>query len=123
MTGSLQVNKKDGKYYIYLSWNQGGTRKQKCIGTGLSAKGRNKRKAEAALQQALTEWQDKIVEDQPDIFFSDYLTTWPSDIKNTVQPTTYSNYRIVVDGIFRPYFAERGNACVQNFSKNKKDET
>lgn len=115
MTGSIQINKKDGKYYIYLSWKQGNKRKQKCIGTGLPAKGRNKRRAEAALQQALTEWRDRIVEDQPDIFFSDYLTTWLSDIKNTVQPTTYSNYRIVVDGVIRPYFAERG-IRLQNLS-------
>ena len=113
MTGSLQVNKKDGKYYIYLSWKQGGTRKQKCIGTGLSVKGRNKRKAEAALQRALREWQNKIIEDQPDIPFSDYLTTWLADIKNTIQPTTYSNYKMVVDGVIRPYFQSRGVSLQQ----------
>ena len=46
MTASLQVSKKDNKYYIHLQWRQNGKRVQKCIGTGLSAKDNNKRKAE-----------------------------------------------------------------------------
>ena len=53
MTASLQVSKKDNKYYIHLQWRQNGKRVQKCIGTGLSAKDNNKRKAEKSGRQKL----------------------------------------------------------------------
>ena len=113
MTASLQVNKKDGKYYIHLNWKQGGKRMQKCIGTGLSAKGRNKRKAELAMQNVLMEWQSKIVEDKADMLFSDYMAVWMADVKNSIQKSTHSNYKTVVDGVLRPYFEAQGVSLME----------
>ena len=60
MTASLR--EKNDRYHVVLSWNQNGKRKQKSIATGIPVKGNNRRKAEAAKKEILSEWECKVSE-------------------------------------------------------------
>ena len=73
MTASLQISKKDNKYYVHLNWKENGKRKQKCIGTGLSASGNNKRKAQKMREEILREWESKLSQESTDITFAAFL--------------------------------------------------
>ena len=110
MTASLQVSKKDNKYYIHLQWRQNGKRVQKCIGTGLSAKDNNKRKAEKMMRDTLAEWEAKITVNYENIAFSEYLRRWLEEIRHTLEESTYENYKGVIQTSIAPFFdAERIN--------------
>ena len=61
MTASLRINKKDNKYYVHLNWKEDGKRKQKCIGTGLSASGNNKRRAQKCGTQSCASGKGKFL--------------------------------------------------------------
>ena len=76
MTASLRINKKDNKYYVHLNWKEDGKRKQKCIGTGLSASGNNKRRAQKMRDSILREWEGKISQKTTNITFADFLEQW-----------------------------------------------
>jgi len=107
MTSSVQINKKDNKYYIHLSWYVDGKRKQKCIGTGLLSTGNNKREVERIRRRVHSEWEQKLAENSSNILFSDYLVTWLDDVRHTIAEPTYVNYRSVLTGVICPYFAEK----------------
>ena len=106
MTASIQT-KKD-KYYIVLSWNESGKRKQKWVGTDLTVSGNNKRKAEQKRKEILQEWETKaLLTNYEDILFSDYLKRWLEESKHTFADTTYCIYKNVIEGVISPYFEQR----------------
>lgn len=107
MTSSVHASKKDGKYYIHLNWKENGKRKQKCIGTGLLASGNNKREVERMRQRIQREWEEKIAKQTTDTLFSEYLVTWLSEIRHTIEESTYANYKSVLQGVICPYFREK----------------
>ena len=55
---------------------------QKCIGTGLSVKGNNKRKAEKMMRDTLAEWEAKITVNYENIAFGEYLSRWLEEIRH-----------------------------------------
>lgn len=102
MTGSLQI--KNNMYYAVLNLKDGdGKRKQKWISTGLEVKN-NKRKAEAALNKLISEYEKTkiIVCDRQK--FVDFMEHWLETIKLTVKPTTYDGYCINFNKHIKPYF-------------------
>lgn len=121
MTASLQASKKDGKYYIHLNWMQDGKRKQKCIGTGLIVKGDNKRKAEKMRLEVLAEWEQKIAENTTEILFSAFLLQWLDATKHTRAETTTADYRIVLERVVCPYFADRKIKLIDLTAKDLND--
>lgn len=107
MTASIQT--KSNKYYVVLSWSENGKRKQKWINTNLSIDGNNKRKAEKKRVEVLQEWEEKLsAVNHEDILFSDYLSKWLEETKCNISESTYSIYKMVIDGVICPYFAELG---------------
>lgn len=103
MTASIQT--KGNKYYIVLSWNESGKRRQKWVNTELTISGNNKRKAEQKRLEILRKWEETItLNNYEDILFSDYLQKWLEEHKHTIAETTYSVYKNVVSGAICPYF-------------------
>lgn len=107
MTASIQT--KNDKYYIVLNWVDFGKRNQKWIKTDLSVSGNNKRKAEQKRIEVLREWEEKIslCNNYEDTLFSDFLKKWLEDTKHTIEDTTYTVYKNVIDGVIAPYFEKR----------------
>ncbi len=105
MTGSLQI--KNDKYYVVLSYQEGGKRKRPWIATGLSTKG-NKRKAEQMLRDAISQYQKKLGMVQSDALFSDYVRYWLTLAQRKVDPVTYQSYALVTNTHLLPYFDAMG---------------
>lgn len=63
-----------------------GKRKQKTVNLNLEAKPGNKRKAEQALREVLTEYEKKqITIYRNDILFCEYLKVWLVEKKKTIE--------------------------------------
>ena len=90
-----------------MNWRENGKRKQKCIGTGLSASGNNKRKALKIRDSILQEWESRIAQKTTNISFADFLEQWLEIIKPTIAESTYCNYRHTLLGVICPYYAEQ----------------
>lgn len=109
--GHLQI--KNGYYYVVLSYiGSDGKRKQPWIPTGLPEKG-NKKRAKKMLMDCRRDFvppQDKPADGElsADMLFADYMETWLSIIKNSVEKTTFSSYTQMVSGKIVPYFRETG---------------
>lgn len=60
MTGSLQI--KGNKYYVVLNVkNEFGKPKKKCVSTGISTKGNNKRAAKEKLNQIISDYAYLVI--------------------------------------------------------------
>lgn len=106
MTGSLQV--KNGVYYAVLNFkDKSGKRKQKWISTELTEKG-NKRKAEQVLNDLKAQYDESDYIEPSKVLFCDYLTEWIELNKNSLQVTTYDNYKHMLNKHIYPYFKEKG---------------
>lgn len=106
MTASIQV--RSNKYYVVLSWQESGKRKQKWINTDLPADGNNKRKAEKKRVEILKEWEERTsVQNHEEILFSDYLLKWLDETKCNIAESTYKVYKMVIEGVIYPYFDMR----------------
>jgi integrase len=102
MTGSLQI--KNGKYYIVLNtMDEHGKRKQKWSSTGLIAKG-NKRRAEAMLRGALTNYTGQNNESRNSLLFSDWIREWLRGKSGQVGVITAEHYAILAETQVFPYF-------------------
>lgn len=104
------ISKKKGRdyYYIIVSYHlSNGKRVQKWIKTEFSVNGNNKRKLEQKRIEILQEWQNKLVLDETEMLFSDYLKQWLEDTKYTISKNTYYGYKQVIHNVICPYFAER----------------
>ena len=105
VAGHLQ--KKKGYWYIVLNLHdEDGKRKTKWIATHLPMQG-NRRRAEGSLLQARQQHTDLNGRKSDQLFFSDYMLQWLAGKKDKVSPTTYQNYKYVIEKGICPYFRER----------------
>lgn len=82
------ISQKKGRdyYYIIVSYYlSNGKRVQRWIKTEFPINGNNKRKLEQKRIEVLQEWQDKLVLDESEMLFSDYLKQWLEETKYTIQ--------------------------------------
>lgn len=105
MTASLQV--RNDKVYVVLSWKHGRSRKQKWVLTDLPLK-YGKRIGEEKRLSVLKEWEPKICINYESIKLGDYLRDWVERKKDSVEETTYREYRRMVNNTIAPYFDESG---------------
>lgn len=102
-SGRVIAKTKKGRKYFYLRLNlvdkEGGEKKYstKDIATGLAVSKRNQAKANAMLEDAITDYSG----DTERMYFHKYLEKWLESKKPSVEETTYQNYRyrvkIIVD--------------------------
>lgn len=106
VAGHLQQKK--GYWYIVLNLHdENGKRRTKWIATHLPIEG-NKQKAEELLLEARRQCIDPYSHACSDgMLFADYMLQWLAKMKNRVSPTTYRNYKYVVENSICPYFRER----------------
>lgn len=103
MTASL--TSKGNKYYVIVSFKQGGKRKQKWVNTNLTVSGHNKRKAEQARIAILREYQSKIISDESEVTFANYIRRWiENEQKYDVCESTYFDQQKMVNNTIAPYF-------------------
>jgi len=108
ITGSLQV--KNNLWYAVLNLYVDGKRKLKWVSTGLAAPG-NKRAANKALQDIIQEYEDKAKQTTPiaaEEPFADYMQSWLTTAKASIQPTTMQSYRQMVNGRIETHFRPKG---------------
>ena len=110
MKGRLTT--KNGKYYVVISYQDGGKNKQKWVATGLDAKN-NKRAAEELMRGIVANFggeaatATKAQPDNNDMLFGDYLKEWIEIAKQNLQISTYAAYKSKIKFIAE-YFNERG---------------
>lgn len=115
MTGSLQV--KNGKYYAVINLTDtNGKRKQKWISTGLEIKG-NKKRAEQFLRDKLKEYELQKHLVNSDILFSDYISYWLENKKNSLDENTYQSYLTIAKAHILPYFQNLNKSLI-NISRD-----
>ena len=105
VTASLQI--KRNIYQVVLSYKDiNGERKQKWISTGISAKGNNKRLANAKLEEIKKNYKKYIpsllTSDENDTsneYFEIYMQNWLESYKHNIEENTYDSYCTVVNKI------------------------
>ena len=105
VTASLQI--KRNIYQVVLSYkDNNGERKQKWISTGISAKGNNKRLANAKLEEIKKNYKKYIpsllTSDENDTsneYFETYMQNWLESYKHNIEENTYDSYCTVVNKI------------------------
>lgn len=105
VTASLQI--KRNIYQVVLSYkNINGERKQKWISTGISAKGNNKRLANAKLEEIKQNYEKYIPSlltsnenDTSNEYFEIYMQNWLESYKHNIEENTYDSYCTVVNKI------------------------
>ena len=104
MTGSLQSAR--GKYYALLNMkDEFGNRKQKRINLHIDAISGNKRKAEQALREVITEYERNHIEIlRKSIPFCEYVKMWLEEVKLRVEQTTHEGYESIINSHIYPYF-------------------
>lgn len=106
MTGSLQT--KGDKYYAVLNFrDNNGKRVQKWIPLNLAAKG-NKRKAEAALNELLAQYQGLNSIEPINTLLSKHVAKWIEHDRPHITVTTYNQYVNMLNLHIAPYFDPRG---------------
>lgn len=106
MTGSLQV--KNGKYYAVLNFRDAtGKRVQKWIALNIEAKG-NKRKAEAAMNELLVQYQGFESIEPMNLLLSQHVFQWLNADRPNIAVTTYDQYVNILNKHIGPYFDSRG---------------
>ena len=84
--------------------------KPKWVATGLPTKG-NKKRAEAMLHDAIKAYEAKAAQKNTKsdvLMFSDFMLNWLELIRNSVEETTFSAYRLSVKNKIAPYFKKLG---------------
>ena len=101
VSGHLQQKK--GNWYIILNLHdETGKRAPKWIATHLTVQG-NKRRAEEMLLQARQQYTDIYGKPGPSgPLFADYMLQWLARMKGKVCPTTYRNYKYVIENSICP---------------------
>ena len=105
VTASLQI--KRNIYQVVLSYKDiNGERKQKWISTCISAKGNNKRLANAKLEEIKQNYEKYIpsllTSDENDTsneYFETYMQNWLESYKHNIEENTYDSYCTVVNKI------------------------
>ena len=105
MTGSLQV--KGDNYYAVLNFRDlSGKRVQKWINLNMSVKG-NKRRAEAALNELLVNYQGYESIEPMNLLLSQHIAQWLEANRPNIAVTTYDQYFNILINHIRPYFDAR----------------
>lgn len=105
MTGSLQT--KNDKYYAVLNFkDSNGKRVQKWIALNLTVKG-NKRKAEAMLNDLLSQYQGLDSVEPLNTLLSVYIANWIEYDRPHITVTTYNQYVNMLNLHIAPYFNAR----------------
>lgn len=105
MTGSLQI--KNDKFYAVLNFrDQNGKRAQKWISLNLPVKG-NKRRAEAMLNQLLTDYQGIESVEPMNTLLSQHIATWIESNRPNIAATTYDQYVNMLRLHIGPYFDQK----------------
>lgn len=105
VTACLQI--KRNIYQVVLSYkDNSGERKQKWISTGISAKGNNKRLANAKLEEIKKNYKKYIPflltsneNDTNNEYFEIYMQNWLESYKHNIEENTYDSYCTVVNKI------------------------
>lgn len=119
MTGSLQ--QKNGRYYAVINLGRiDGKRRQRWISLNMDVKN-NKRKAEAALAEILSELRKTTKDPSTDSMFGKYLIKWVERNKSTLQKTTYDGYIYMAVKHIAPYFDSR-RITLQSLTVDDLDE-
>ena len=105
VTASLQI--RNGIYQAVLSYKKNGKWETKWKSTGIKAIKGNKNKAETKKEEIRKKFQEEINSDNidnEDILFIDYMKKWLKMISSSVEPTTLTGYRGVINGRMTDYF-------------------
>lgn len=106
MTGSLQT--KADKYYAVLNFrDSNGKRVQKWIPLNMPVKG-NKRRAEAALNELLAQYQGLNSIEPINTLLSKHIAKWVEHDRSHITVTTYNQYINMLNLHIAPYFDPRG---------------
>lgn len=116
VAGHLQI-KKDYYYMVLNLKDEQGRRKSKWLPTGIQAVGKkNEKKAQDMLLETRCSYKEPVVHSAEvesvritnTILFSDYMLSWLSNIKNSVEEVTYAGYEGVITKRIAPYFRKTG---------------
>lgn len=111
MTGSLQI--KNENYYAVLNFkDQYGKRVQKWINLNMPVKG-NKRRAEAALNELLVQYQDYENIEPMNLPISELVARWLETTRPKIAVTTYDQYFLILNKHIRPYFDNLGITVIK----------
>lgn len=116
VAGHLQIKK--GYYYIVLNLkDEQGHRKSKWLPTGIQAVGKkNEKKAQDMLLETRCSYKETVIRSAEleavqvtsTILFADYMLSWLSNTKNSVEEVTYAGYEGAVTKRIAPYFKKMG---------------
>lgn len=104
------TKKKNGKsWYAKLQWKDtNGKWQSKCVSTGISVKGDNKRKALKRAEEISIEFEEerkkKEALAEPDILFVDYMERWLKTQERFIKPSTLYGYNRILETHIKPYF-------------------
>lgn len=102
MTGSLQI--KNDTYYAVLNFrNSEGKRVQKWMNLYIPVKD-NKRRAEAALNELLVQYQDYENIEPMNLLVSRLVAQWLEMNRPNIAVTTYDQYYLILNKHITPYF-------------------
>lgn len=104
---SLHVNK--GIWHVSFRLEQeDGSKKQKCLSTGVKAGkegNSNKRAADRVANEIVAQYANLICSDKAEMLLGDYVRDWVK--RNTdIQPSTKDGYYHMIDKHITPYFAK-----------------
>ena len=116
MKGSLQ--KKHGKYYVVVyQKDENGKLHQKWIPTGISEKGRNQTKANAALHRILTELEAQNAKSTSFLVtklkFVEALIAWVEYKKYEIRTNTYELYTLNLNTHIIPFFEKKNKLVTE----------
>ena len=105
MNATIQTKKGRPNYYVVLRFcDENGKRRQKWIQTDVPLKGNNKRRAEEIRREILAEHEGQNVDLSRDVLFIVFMEQWLENLKNSIAPTTYKGYSVILQKQISPYF-------------------
>ncbi|MDR2168143.1 MAG: phage integrase SAM-like domain-containing protein [Clostridiales bacterium] len=108
MTGSIQTKTNRKNYFAVINvYDEHGKRRLKWIDTGIPTKGNNKRLANKRLQEILVEYANSGIDVTKDEYFTDFMKDWLEVLRNSIAPTTYDSYSIILNNHILPYFERK----------------
>ncbi|MGN0623717.1 MAG: tyrosine recombinase XerC [Oscillospiraceae bacterium] len=105
---SLHINTTTNIYQVMFRIpTQDGKLKQKCLSTGIKATPGHKREAEAKAKAIVEQYEGLICNDKSEMTLGEYAADWTERRKPTLRPTTYDNYKSMLNKHIKPYFMQR----------------
>lgn len=111
MTGSLQI--KNDNYYAVLNFkDSNGKRVQKWINLNMPV-ANNKRRAEAALNELLVQYQDYENIEPMNLPVSQLIARWLEANRPNIAVTTYDQYYLILHKHIQSYFDSKGITVIK----------